>query len=204
MNPPSNLGTFGMWSWLFRYRLGELRLAYRGAREASDLELNELEKKWNDLESRVKAGTAQLVEEDEDGNVVIDWGEQAGEAFSEVEGVQRIYREAFLISLYHFWERELLKTMKKAQYNDQEAFAFLKNMGLTPDEPNLTALRLAANVAKHSGGRSADDLHKVRPDLFDTTEMAKWNDKPGHEYLVITDQVLDTFFEAVRKSGPGK
>ncbi|MHC2435292.1 hypothetical protein [Bradyrhizobium sp. USDA 4451] len=194
----------GMWGWLFRYQLGELRRAYRAAREASDVELKELEKKWEELESRVDAGTAQLVEQDEEGNVVIDWGEQAGEAFSEIEGVQRIYREAFLISLYHFWERELLKVMKKTQYKDQDTFAFLKNRGLSPDEPSLTALRLAANVAKHSGGKSADDLYKVRPDLFDTKEMAKWNDKPGHEYLLITDQVLDTFFEAVRKSGPGK
>lgn len=193
-----------MWGWLFRYQLGEVHRAYRAAREASDVELKELEKKWKELESRVDAGTAQLVEEDEDGNVVIDWGEQAGEAFSEIEGVQRIYREAFLISLYHFWERELLKMMKKTHYTDQDTFAFLKNRGLSPDELNLTALRLAANVAKHSGGKSADDLYKVRPDLFDTAEMAKWNDKPGHEYLLITDQVLETFFEAVRKSGPGK
>jgi len=194
----------GMWSFLFKYKLGELRRAYQAAREASESELAAIEKKWQELEAAVAAGTATITEEDEDGRVVVDWGEQAGEAVSEIEGIQRIYREAFLISLFHFWERELLTRTKKKKISDYEAFAFLKKSGLTPMEAQLTALRLAANVAKHSEGDSADKLFKSRPDLFDVEEMLKWNDKPGHEYLLITEEVLEGFFEAVRMSGPGK
>jgi hypothetical protein len=81
-------------------------------------------------------------------------------------------------------------------------FAFLKAKGLIPDEPMLTALRLTANVAKHSAGDSADRLHRLRPDLFDTAEMAKWSHPPSYEYLRITDQVLTDFFDAVKNSGP--
>ena len=79
---------------------------------------------------------------------------------AEVEGVLRIVREAFTISLYHFWERELVAKMHK-KYNDLDAFAFLKQMGLDPKQTELTALRLTANVAKHSEGTSADALHKL-------------------------------------------
>jgi hypothetical protein len=204
MSLPPNSLTTDMWSWLFKYQLGELRRAYRGAREASERERAAIEKKWNEFEVSVAAGMAQFVEEDEEGNVIVDWGDQAGEALSEIDAVQRIYREAFLIALYHFWERELLKRMKQSRYSDEQAFAFLKSKGLSPDEPNLKALRLATNVAKHSKGPSADQLHMLRPELFDTKEMAKWKHKPGHEYLRISDNVLDAFFEAVRKSGPGK
>ena len=64
-------------------------------------------------------------------------------------------------------------------------------------------MRLAANVAKHSEGDSADKLFDIRPDMFDVEEMQKWNDKPGHEYLLINDKALEGFFEAVRMSGPG-
>ncbi|OKO83549.1 hypothetical protein AC628_01685 [Bradyrhizobium sp. NAS96.2] len=71
-----------MWGCLFNYRLGGLRRAHRAAREASDPELKELEKQMEGLENRVDAGTAQLIEEDEDGNLVIDWGERAGGGFS--------------------------------------------------------------------------------------------------------------------------
>jgi hypothetical protein len=204
MNLPTNVTASKVWSWLFRHQLGELRRAYQAAHQASELERRAIENKWNELQERVDAGAAQLVEEDEYGNVVIDWGEQAGEELSAIEGVERIYREAFLISLYHFWERELLKRTKKKRYSDQEVFSFLSDSGCSPDELNLTALRLSANVAKHSEGTSADQLHKLRPDLFDTKEMAKWSDEPGHEYLLITDDVLEMFFEAVRKSGPAK
>lgn len=205
MNLPTEVTKTNIWSWLFRHQLGELRRAYQAARQASELERQALEKNWNELQERVDAGTARLVEEDEDGNVVIDWGEQAGEELSAIEGIERIYREAFLISLYHFWEREVLKRMKKKKrYADQEVFAFLRDSGCSPDEAKLAALRLSANVAKHSGGTSADQLHKLRPELFDTREMAKWNDKPGHEYLLITHDVLEMFFEALRESGPRK
>ncbi|OKO83550.1 hypothetical protein [Bradyrhizobium sp. NAS96.2] len=90
-----------------------------------------------------------------------------------MDGVQRIYRQAFLISLYHLWERELLNMMPKKDYKDEDVFEFLKNKGFSPDEANLAALRLAANVAKHSGGTSADQLYQLRPDLFDTPEITK-------------------------------
>ena len=196
--------SLAMWSVLFRYKLGELRRAYLAARESSQKERAAIEKRWQELEAAVAAGTAAFTEEDEDGYVVVDWGEQAGEALSENEGMQRVYREAFLISLFHFWERELLRRMKKEDVKDNQAFAFLKAKGLAPAESKLTALRLAANVAKHSEGKSAEKLFKIRPDLFDVEAMKNWNSKPGHEHLLITDEALDDFFDAVRMSGPGK
>ncbi len=120
---------------------------------------------------------------------------------AEVEGVLRIVREAFTISLHHFWERELAAKMRKG-YNEADAFTFLKSMGLDPKKTELTALRLTANVAKHSEGKSAQELNKLRPDLFDSKAMARHNDPPGYEYLRITDPALDEFFKAVRASGP--
>ena len=92
--------------------------------------------------------------------------------------------------------------MKRSNYDEQKAFAFLRGKGMQPDEPILTILRLTANVAKHSGGSSAQQLHRLRPDLFDNAEMARWSDPPSYEYLRITDQILNVFFDAVRRSGP--
>src|SRR6185312_14533717 len=129
MDQPANATQTSLWGWLFEHQLSELRRAYQAARQASELERREIETKWNELQERVEAGSARLVEEDENGNMTVDWGEQAGEELSAIEGIQRIYREAFLISLYHFWERELLKRMKKTHCTDQEFFAFLKKRG---------------------------------------------------------------------------
>jgi hypothetical protein len=190
-----------IWAHLFRYGVDELRRAYEAAREASDRSRTRLNREWEQLEAEVAAGRDSFFEEDEEGRVIYDRGEHAGEMAAEIEGVLRIVREAFMISLHHFWERELTAKMK-VSCNGAEAFAFLKSMGSNPNEAALMALQLATNVAKHSEGRSAEKLYKLRPELFDTGAMARSKDPPGYEYLRVTDQILDEFFEAVRTSGP--
>jgi len=191
-----------IWAYLFDYGLEELWRAYEGAREAPDRDRARIDRQWEELEREVAAGRANFVEEDEDGRVVYDRGEHAGEMMAEVEGVLRVVREAFTISLHHFWERELTAKMQVIRYEESKAFAFLKSKGINPNEAGLRTLRLAANVAKHSEGDSANQLHKLRPDLFDIEAMTRRNDPPGYEYLRITDQVLNEFFDAVQASGP--
>ena len=200
MLPPKILST-DIWSWRFRFQLDEIKRAYQAAREASDRELKRIEKEWEQLEADVAAGRASITMEDEDGQVVYDRGDHVGEMLSDIEGALRIYREAFTIALHHFWERQLIVRMKLKRYKEADAFEYLRSIGIEP-APELTALRLATNVAKHSEGPSAEQLYSMRPDLFDAAEMAKWQEPPGHEHLKITDEVLDAFFEAVRKSGP--
>ena len=191
------------WGWSFRFELDEIKRAYKAAREASDRDRERIEREWQLLEAEVEAGRASLTDEDENGQVVYDRGEHVGEIQSEIDRVLSIYREAFTIVLYHFWERQLMARMKVKRYPDDAAvFAFLKKSGIDPDEPELTALRLAANVAEHSEGTSADKLFKLRPDLFDDEAMMKWKEAPSHEHLKITNDALDAFFEAVKRSGP--
>jgi hypothetical protein len=197
-----NLRTQAFSSWRFNFHFDQLRLAYKAAREASDRERGRLEAEWSSLEAEVAAGRASFTEEDEDGQVIYDRGEHMGEMFSEAEGALAIVREAFTISLHHFWERQVKDLMKVSEYNEAKAINFLKHSGITPDEPSLKALRLTANVAKHSGGGSAERLYNMRPDLFDAAEMRTYDRSPSHEYLRITDKVVDEFFEAVRRSGP--
>lgn len=194
--------TLSIWAHLFDYGLDEIRRAYDGARESSDRALSRLELQWEELERDVAAGNASFVEEDEEGRVVYDRGEHAGEMKAEIDGALRIVREAFVISLHHFWEREIAAKMRTKHYDEAKAFAFLKTKGLKPDETLLSALRLSANVAKHNTGASANQLYSIRPDLFDAASMTRSNDPPGYEYLRIQDADVETFFEAVRSSGP--
>jgi hypothetical protein len=182
--------------------LEELERAYKAARAETDRDRNRIIREWNELEEKVKAGEASFTEEDEDGQVVWDAGDHAHELMSETDTVLGRVREAFAISLHHLWERQLNGRMKVNKYDEKKVFSFLKAKGLTPDEPMLTVLRLTANVAKHSAGNSANKLYALRPDVFDTAEMAKWSHPPSYEYLRITDQVLTDFFAAVKKSGP--
>ncbi|PTQ12104.1 hypothetical protein CLG96_05935 [Sphingomonas oleivorans] len=202
MTLPPKIRSQQIWAWLFHFRLGELERAYRAARSTSDAERESLEQEWKKLEEAVARGEAAFVEEDEEGNVLFDHGDHAGDQISNVEGVLEILREAFTISLHHFWERELNRRLKCNHYSETDAIAHLKAEGLTPDEDGLKALRLTTNVAKHSAGKSADELWVFRPDLFDAKAMAEPGAVPSHEHLKITDEVLNSFFKAVRASGP--
>ena len=193
---------YSIWARLFQYDLEAFRRAYEAAREASDRSRTQLERNWAELERDVAAGRKSFIEEDEEGRLIYDRGEHAGEMEAEIEGVLRIVREAFTISLHHFWERELTVRMRTARYKEAKAIEFLKGKGINPNEAGLTVLRLAANVAKHSEGNSANQLHDLRPDLFDVRQMSQYGDPPGYEYLRISDAILDEFFATVQTSGP--
>jgi hypothetical protein len=191
-----------LWAWRFQQQVVELNNAYEAARVETDRDLKRQLADWDELERKVAAGEASFVEEDDDGQVIYDHGDAAHDRMYEIELVLRLIREAFTISLHHLLERQINKRMKVRHYDENKAFAFLKGLGLQPDEPRLTALRLTANVAKHSEGNSAQQLYNLRPDLFDATEMQKLSNSPGYEYLKITNQALSDFFDAVRRSGP--
>jgi hypothetical protein len=191
-----------IWAFLFQYGVEELRRAYDAARESPDRDRARLDRQWEELEAEVAAGRASFVEEDSEGRVVYDRGEHAGEMTAEIEGVLRIIREAFAISLHHFWERELTVKLGRSRYDEAEAFRYLRRLGITPNETGLTGLRLAANVAKHSEGRSAEQLYELRPDLFDAERATGRDDALGYEDLRITDEIIDEFFDTVRQSGP--
>jgi hypothetical protein len=202
MNVNTVATAVSLWGWSFQQQLIELQNAYDAARVETDRNFKREEADWQELERKVAVGEASFVEENEDGQVIYDRGGVAHERMYEIEVVLRLIREAFTISLHHLLERQINKRMKVNHYDEKKAFAFLRGSGLQPDEPLLTALRLTANVAKHSEGNSAQQLHKLRSDMFDTAEMAKWSHPPGYEYLRITDQALNEFFEAVKRSGP--
>src|SRR4051794_8302588 len=117
MTLPTRLST-SFWGWRFKFQLDEIRRAYKAAREASDRERERIEYDWQLLEAEVAAGRASLIEESKDGRFVYDRGEHAGEMLSDIEGVLKIYREAFTIALHHFWERQLTERMKVKHYNE--------------------------------------------------------------------------------------
>ena len=187
--------------WMFQEDLRQLQDAYKASRSNSDSRMQRAEQEWAKLEEDVAAGVASFTEEDEDGQVIYDQSDHFGEIAAEIERVQQLVREAFAISLYHFWEREAGRLMGK-QYRPKSSLSELKQLGLCPDFAGLERLRLVCNVAKHSAGSSADQLHQLHPEMFDTKRMADFETGPDYESLILADADIDAFFSVVRKSGP--
>ncbi len=148
------------------------------------------------------------VEHDENGQPSFDFWEEVGELKDEAESTARIVRSAFLIALFHFWERHSNRWIDKENYSHEPVMAWLKTQNSTPDEALLKDLQLAANCVKHGPGNACNKLLARRPELFewysiDQSRMGVFPEsKPGHHNIKIDSKTLQAFFEAVSRSGP--
>lgn len=177
----------------FLYGLEQLKFAYEGACRTPKQDRKRLDDAWAKLQTEVAAGRATLIEEEPDGYVV-DYGQDMDEAVDETEGALRYTREAFTIALHHLWERRLRRLMGKKDYDQAQAFAFLKNKGRTLDEDGLDTLRLVANVAKHDTGGSANKLFAKNPAFFGSGRGSAY--VANYDDLRITDSDVEGFFHA--------
>ena len=185
-----------------RLGLREFERAYHASRATSDAEVASINKQAEDHDKLVQAGQATWSQEDDEGNVVYDYGEHLGEQVFDAEQVLNLVRLAFVISLHHFVEQRLAAKLPNNKYMQAEAFNWLKAFGWTPQEDKLNQLRLAANCAKHSEGSSADQLYQLRPDMFDEDLVKGWGAKPSYASLKLSDAHMIEFFEAVKASVP--
>ena len=190
------------WAWRFHFGIREIERAYKASRDASDKEVASINDAAAAHEKKVQDGKAKWVEEDDDGQVVYDYGEHLGEQMYDAEQVLALVRNAFVITLHHFIEQRVGAQLPKKVYEQSKAFAWLKGFGWTPKEDDLNQLRLAANCAKHSEGASATQLHGLRPDMFDGSMITGWGASPSYETLKLTDAHVDGFFAAAAASVP--
>jgi hypothetical protein len=193
-------------AWRFHYGLRTLKRAYESSRFTAAKEKKSIEATAAKFQSKVDKGVASWVQVSEVGYPEYDYGEQLGEMLHEEETVLNLVRLAFVISLHHYVEQQLISKLplnKKGEphYDQPAAFEWLKSYGWKPKEDDLNELRLAANCAKHSAGKSASDLHGLRPDMFDASKI-KMGFEPGYDSLALTDQHVAAFFEAVKESVP--
>lgn len=115
----------------------------------------------------------------------------------EAEASMGVLRIAFLIALFHFWERHILNWTQMARYDHAEAMGWLKANGGAPDEALLRRLELACHCAKHGPGASADRLFALAPDHFDL-DVRDDEDRT----LRVGDAALDAYFAAVFRAAP--
>ncbi|WP_156135338.1 hypothetical protein [Novosphingobium malaysiense] len=190
------------WAWRFHFGIREIERAYKASRDASDKEVSGINEAAARHQAKVDAGEATWSEEDEDGNLVYDYGERLGEQMYDVEQVLALIRNAFVITLHHFVEQRVGAQLPKKKYDQTKGFSWLKGFGWTPMEGGLNQLRLAANCAKHSEGASASQLYALRPDMFDEDMVKGWGAAPAYDTLKLTDAHVDEFFAAVQASVP--
>lgn len=172
------------------------------SRQASDAEVDSINQAAAAYSAKVEAGEASWSQEDEEGNIIYDYGEHLGEQMFDAEQVLVLIRNAFVITLHHFVEQRIGSRLPKKEYKQDKAVALLKDSGWSPREDSLNQLRLAANCAKHSEGASASTLYALRPDMFDKDMVDGWKAPPAYDTLKLTDAHVMEFFAAVKASVP--
>ena len=182
-------------AWGFLRTLDDIIAAYRAAAKAHQSRPDEIE-----VEVRRRLGIRpddpfpDRNDEDEEDPVgrlydeAVEMEEQAGRG-------AHLVRKAFLIALFHHWERHCNAVMKRPQYGHPKAWLGERGKGAYAKE--IQQLERAANCAKHGPGHSCEDLFKTSPGLFPTVTSAV---KASESALVIDEATLERFFETVRKA----
>jgi len=126
--------------------------------------------------------------DDETGRAPEFW-EMVGDIEREMDAAAAHVRIAFLMTLFHAFERQTRRLTKSTHYDHQATMTIFGESGIAIDENKLRELRLAANAAKHGEGVSLDDLRLARPDLVE------------EDAVVVSAEQLEEFFEVFRRMG---
>lgn len=120
--------------------------------------------------------------------------EQAGEQDSQAKRGAPLVRHAFLIALFHLWERHCNASLVTSGYSSTSVNAMLESKGHHDLCLPIKHLQLAANCAKHGPGNSGSRLYKECPELFPAATSAE---KANEKTLLISDDTLRRFFQAI-------
>ncbi len=82
------------WAWRFHFGVREIERAYKASRDASDKEIASINEAAAAHDAKVKAGEATWAQEEEDGQVVYDYGEHLGVRMYDAEQVLGLVRNA--------------------------------------------------------------------------------------------------------------
>lgn len=115
----------------------------------------------------------------------------------------RLIREAFVLTLYHYWEKELNALLRIGRGDHLKLMSAIKLNGqLQVDTAGLERLRLIANTIKHNDGHR---LYASEPGMFglEAKDLEPRDRRGWHNFLRLTDEDILKGIAAVRASGPG-
>lgn len=145
-------------------------------------------------------------------------------AKADLEALRTETFKVFALALQSLWERQLrdyiagcARTLKLAPSVSEMALApqkerveraFLEARGISlhhfPSYSTLNILHLIGNICRHGNGKSVSILHRLRPDLWRTTDyhpvdLKPYPHVPTADSLRIDPELLDEFAAAIKQ-----
>jgi hypothetical protein len=197
---------------MFDHRIRQMRAAFHAASVPFSQELLEIEKEAEEFQRRVDAGSAQWEDYDEETGAGRHYGEEFSERRHEAEEALLLVRNAFVIVIYHLWERGAQRWVSQVSKkpNHSHLVAALTEASIVIDKDGLEELRLLVNCLKHNS-KDGRKLYALRRDLFandfDPDAIHPAIGKPlvnidWAEKVVLTDDNVEEYLRVVRNSGP--
>ncbi|MEQ8448247.1 MAG: hypothetical protein RIB97_01035 [Nitratireductor sp.] len=182
-------------AWLFLRALDDIVAAYRAAARAHVSRPEEIE---TEVRRRVGIGPEDQFPDRDDDDAEDPIGrlyDEAGELEEQAGRGAHLVRKAFLIALFHHWERHCNAELKWNKYSHPREW--LSERGKSAYAKEILELERAANCAKHGPGHSCENLYKMSCSLFPTVSTAA---KASELNLVIEEPTLERFFTVVRNA----
>lgn len=127
--------------------------------------------------------------EDDDPSAFADVAFEAGlDHYTIVKGIRQGIINMFAAGLYHAYEQQFLffhreELLPYGRQHDKSLLKISKAKELLSERgieissfqswASIDELRLVANTVKHAEGESADQLRRIRPDLFEDPELKR-------------------------------
>lgn len=196
--------TFNMQGYAFQEGIRVLIAAHETTADALHEELQRAKEDALAYQEEVERGEREWIgERDEDGHVIWDQEQVHDmEIESKIEG-QAAVRKAFILALYHHWERSARIWTGSDKRDHDKLVAAVEAEG-TPIHPKLGAVRDLANLLKHDNDKWGHALLQSWSAIFPFGFTPGPGRTNWYDAVRLTDAHLVEAFNIVAASGPSE
>lgn len=191
--------TFNTYGFAFEKGVEQLIDAFRLAGGALEANRRNLEDELASYEAAVADGRG-VIGEWEDDHWLWTQDQLLAIQIEDAADSLKLLREAFVVALYHHWERGVRRQFKTDKRSHKDLVRLAEKGGLSMD-PRLSGVRDLANLLKHSNRKRGLDLLASWPELlpshFTPETKGDW-----YEAVILTDTTVQVVAEIIKASGP--
>ena len=186
---------FDFRGFFYQKGIGDIRAAYQATMAALQLLLRDAELEAEQIDREIKGGTRPSHIYDDDGLSMYSETQYAIHRLESIQSSIDMSRQAYMLILYHHWEKHCVTWMKSHHYNQDNAFDWAANNSVPFDRYSIDLLRNVNNYTKHN----RKVLFDIHPELF---VFNRYSDGTiGDSRLVLTAEFVDEMFAAIARSG---
>ena len=173
--------------WLYDYGIEKIERAYEAARAALDSEANSLSAEFDEVKDQPNVDQGYL--------------DHLSDRSTINEDSLTLIMQSFTLAIHHFWEREAKAWAGQTRYQFKQAYKAISTKGYALEKTGIEKLRKTANTIKHN----SDELYTQHKSMFEQQVARDIKEGTSPDYqdgLILKDEDIREFFDAVKKSGP--